>query len=99
MDDPRIRPWHAGRTVGRTLYQGDGSDDLVGVMDTRELAALVVRAVNSHEALIAALEASIDWDNLTTDDFAAKWGPDLAQDGPEAMMYDVIAKARGEQPC
>lgn len=34
--------WHAGRTVGRTLYHGDGPDDLLGVMDTRMLAELVV---------------------------------------------------------
>jgi hypothetical protein len=34
--------WHAGRTVGRTLYHGDGPDDLLGYMDTRNLAELVV---------------------------------------------------------
>ncbi len=34
--------WHAGRTVGRTLYHGDGPDDLLGMMDTRGLAELVV---------------------------------------------------------
>lgn len=36
--------WHAGRTVGRTVYQGDGPDDMIGVMDTRELAEIVVLA-------------------------------------------------------
>ncbi len=55
MDLARIRellaryeyphPWHAGRTVGRTLYCGDGPDDLIGTMDNRELAELVVLAV------------------------------------------------------
>lgn len=34
--------WHAGRTVGRTLYHGDGPDDLIGVMDNRLLAELVI---------------------------------------------------------
>lgn len=34
--------WHAGRTVGRTLYCGEGRDDLIGVMDSRQLADLVV---------------------------------------------------------
>jgi len=34
--------WHAGRTVGRTLYRGDGPDDMIGVMDSRLLAELVV---------------------------------------------------------
>lgn len=36
--------WHAGRTVGRTIYIGDGPDDMVGIMDTRQLAELVVLA-------------------------------------------------------
>jgi chromosome segregation ATPase len=44
-------PWHAGRTVGKTLYNGDGPDDMVGVMMTRELAALVVERVNGYAAL------------------------------------------------
>lgn len=37
-------PWRVGRKVGRTVYDAD--DELIGVMDTRELAALVVAAVN-----------------------------------------------------
>ena len=35
--------WRTGRKVGRTVYIGD---ELVGVMDTPELAEQVVRAVN-----------------------------------------------------
>lgn len=46
------RPWRVGRKVGRTIYQQTGpepSDDdlLIGVMDTPDLAARVVRAVNA----------------------------------------------------
>lgn len=48
--------WHAGRTVGRTLYRGDGPEDLIGVMDSRELAALVVTAVNVCRSLLAKLD-------------------------------------------
>jgi hypothetical protein len=45
--------WRVGRTVGRTVYRQVGDeaskgDDLIGVMDTRELAALVVFAVNRY---------------------------------------------------
>lgn len=45
--------WRTGRKVGRTIYVQTGDepsddDQLVGMMDTRELAALVVRAVNDH---------------------------------------------------
>lgn len=38
-----------GRKVGRTLYRlnPDGSEDLIGVVDTRELAAEIVAAVNA----------------------------------------------------
>lgn len=39
--------WRVGRSVGRTLYVGD---QLIGVMDTSELAELVVEAVNAHHA-------------------------------------------------
>jgi len=43
--------WRVGRSVGRTIYrqvsdEPSKEDELIGVMDTRELAALVVRAVN-----------------------------------------------------
>lgn len=48
--DPQLLlalPWRTGMHVGRTLYAVLGSepskdDPLIGVMDTRELAALVV---------------------------------------------------------
>jgi hypothetical protein len=45
--------WRVGRKVGRTVYIQTGTDpgdddELVGMMDTSELAALVVEAVNDH---------------------------------------------------
>jgi hypothetical protein len=43
-DLPPGLPWRVGRSVGRTLYDAD--DHLIGVMDTPELAARVVEAVN-----------------------------------------------------
>ncbi len=36
--------WHQGRKVGRTLYR---EDVLVGVVDTPELAAAIVAAMNA----------------------------------------------------
>jgi len=39
-----LPPIRVGLNVGRTLYKGDGPDDLIGVMDTRELAAFVAFA-------------------------------------------------------
>jgi hypothetical protein len=40
-------PWRQGRKVGRTIY--DANDELIGVMDTPELAAKVVKAINDVE--------------------------------------------------
>lgn len=42
------RPWRTGRKVFRTIYDADNT--LIGMMDTPEDAALVVRAVNALEA-------------------------------------------------
>lgn len=39
-------PWRVGRKVGRTIYDAD--DVLIGLMDTPELAALVVASVNTQ---------------------------------------------------
>jgi hypothetical protein len=44
--------WRVGKKVGRTVYIGDDPGDLVGVMDTPELAARVVAAVNAVEATL-----------------------------------------------
>lgn len=43
---------HAGRTVGRTLYVGDGPDDLIGIVDTREQAEYIVAACNAFIDLV-----------------------------------------------
>lgn len=53
--NPVELPWRVGRKVGRTIYAqlaADASDDdpLIGVMDTRELAA---DAVGAHNHRIA----------------------------------------------
>jgi hypothetical protein len=46
--------WRVGRSLGRTLYiqneeDPSKSDTFIGVMDTRELAALVVEAINQMQ--------------------------------------------------
>lgn len=58
--DPASQPWRVGRHVGRTVYAmgGDGpsrdDDVLIGVMDTRELAAEAVAAHNARLTLAQA---------------------------------------------
>jgi hypothetical protein len=89
-------PWHAGRTVGRTLYQGDGPDDLIGVMDNRELAAQVVAEHNAAprlQVVVAAARAIAR---------ASAGGHYLDWDEPEVRaLLDAVAAldARMERPA
>lgn len=46
------RKLRAGRTVGRTIYDAD-TGELVGVLDTRELAAAVVAAFGGRDGAAA----------------------------------------------
>jgi hypothetical protein len=50
---PARAKWRVGRKVGRTVYIQTGEepsnlDILIGMMDSPELAALAVKAVNEH---------------------------------------------------
>jgi hypothetical protein len=52
MIAPNWLPWRTGRKVGRTIYAQVGAipsddDQLIGVMDTPELATETVRAHNA----------------------------------------------------
>lgn len=54
-------PWRVGRSVGRTIYAVTGpeatkSDVLVGMMDTRALAA---EAVDAHNLLLGKAKARL----------------------------------------
>lgn len=51
-------PFRTGRHLGRTVYRidGDGVDTLIGLMDTPELGAEVVEALNARERVLAARE-------------------------------------------
>ncbi len=46
----RVARFRTGTKVGRTIYAigDDGTEALVGMLDTPELAALFVEAVNRH---------------------------------------------------
>lgn len=49
VDSPAPLRLRVGRSQGRTLYRlhPDGTDELIGLVDTRELAAQIVAAVNA----------------------------------------------------
>jgi len=62
MSEPE---WRVGRSLGRTIYRQVGDepskdDEFVGVMDTRELAAQVVDALNGLADYRAALRAEVE---------------------------------------
>lgn len=49
--------YRVGGKVGRTIYRGD---ELIGLMDTRELGALVVEALNARERVLAVARPVTD---------------------------------------
>lgn len=50
-----VRPWRVGRSTGRAIYCGWEDESAIGFMDTRELAAAVVTAVNGRAELLDIL--------------------------------------------
>jgi hypothetical protein len=91
-----MKPWRVGRKVGRTIYEQQGTeptdtDLLIGVMDTRELAAAAVEAHNRQpdlaalRAAVAALDHDAWWEPLTTEQ-QAKWQAVL--DAARAICQD-----------
>lgn len=87
-DPPPSEPgvhWRTGAKLGRTLYQHYGADptgELVGLMDTPELAAKVAQAVNAQTAAQPA--------ESHTDGAAAAPGPTASPDG-ESGTEDLDA--------
>lgn len=58
---PHAAAYRTGRKVGRTIYRQLGNapadgDEMVGVMDTRELAAYAAEAMNASDRLAKALQ-------------------------------------------
>lgn len=66
MDDTTPRPWILRYEPGRSVYEVRGSDETIMHSEayypeapTIADAALIVRAVNAHEALVAILRAVV----------------------------------------
>lgn len=99
-----MKPWRVGRKVGRTIYEQQSDDPadgdrLIGLMDTRELAAEAVRAHNAmadylerHDSALAALEADMrayattigpSTEGFTARDISRIWADKLAARRPE----------------
>ena len=84
--------WRQGRRVGRTVYEQqtwepqDG-DQLIGVMDTRELAEKVVQAVNSSR-----LNAGFSYEfKAELSDLIGSHGIDTKLNTPDFLLADYLA--------
>ena len=65
MTEHTATPWHLDTRWGRLVVQGSQGEDIANVFGTRteegkECGAFIVRAVNAHDKLVAALEA-VEW--------------------------------------
>lgn len=76
--------WRTGRSVGRTLYIGD---ELVGVMDTPELARQVVEAIHATEQAraVGLLRDVVDLAMF------CGWSPGRALDRARAFLAEIDA--------
>ncbi len=88
-----------GRTVGRTLYRQVGAnpsddDQLIGVMDTPELAAMVVAAVNKTDARdgsttdVSPAPAGKEWVELTGGQSLLAHAPTLCADAGACTIHN-----------
>jgi hypothetical protein len=66
LDGAAVSRWRVGRTVGRTIYQQEvhGEGDLIGVMDTPELAAAAVYAFNLMAEPLPSADYQTAWTEL-----------------------------------
>lgn len=99
----RDATWRVGRKVKRTVYIGD---DLVGLMDTPELADEVVRAVNNRRMVESAgrdiradrdrLRSELARERDTNADIRAGWDKALST-AEEAMSERNLVRAERDQ--
>ena len=92
-------PWRVGRTVGRTVYRQTGNDpakgdELIGLMDTPELARQVVGAVNARcvseddDTLKAVADALAG-----VDGWEIRWPRDGEESEEMLVRYLALARA------
>lgn len=87
--DPQNETWHAGRTIGTEERTGGRRVADPCLFDADEIAhanaAFIVRAVNNHDDLVAALEALID---VSSEAFAS-----LDEEGLFNSEHEITIKA------
>lgn len=91
--------YRVGRKLGRTLYRGD---QLIGIMDTAEDAALVVASLNASPPTAAPVLSrhvlSADERTALADLIEELDGNQYAWEGGTADIVDVLRKLLGGAP-
>jgi hypothetical protein len=89
----------AGRSVGRTLYECSADDQdgqLVGMVDTPELAAEIVAAVNRRRMMTAAFRHAGETGGITGASIAGRLFPKLVGRAMQAEAEAERARKLGE---
>lgn len=93
------RPWYANYDGDETQIGSDdgfvamtlGSDETVSTVEDYANAALIVRAVNAHDELLAAVQATENW----LREYNVQMGPDTGLEGLHEQVRAALAKAEG----
>lgn len=91
---PLDETWRVGSKVGRTLYRGDGPDDIIGLLDTREAAKLAAAAPELARALIEAeWSARVGRDNDAACPSCEEWECTGGRHAEDCLLDAALRKA------
>ncbi|HUT58690.1 MAG TPA: hypothetical protein VNA25_12665 [Phycisphaerae bacterium] len=104
MTEHTALPWHLDTRWGRLVVQGPRGEDIANVFGTRTeegkgCAAFIVRAVNAHDGLVAALE-TVEWlEWIPRDGLGAAFCPfchawKIEGHAPDCHLAAALAKAK-----
>lgn len=83
--------WRTGRHLGRTVYvqqtlEPSDDDQVIGMMDTRELAEQVVKAVNADSSLVGFGDAF----HLELQNLINRYSIDSVLNTPDFILADYV---------
>lgn len=97
-DNPHNLPWTALRHNGWERIVFNANEDVVATTVRHDVVEFIVKAVNAHDELVAALEQCAEWFKGYGDGHAAKGDADKAKRNHdrEAVARAALAKAKGD---
>ncbi len=100
MTDATPRPWKRGQAGNLRIYGPDGMGLHSGIIATihrHQDIALIVRAVNSHDALVSALGGMVDhYTALVNCGDCGHWNPE--EERPVQFARAALAAAKEAKP-